>query len=404
MALSSSQEAPQPLGQVVRSLKEWVQRTGEIWVRAQVIEIRRRSQPTQFLTFRDRSRDVSATVTCSAFVLDAAGPLPEGSEVVARLRARLWEPTTSLSFECLELQVAGQGRLLAELEQLKRKLQSEGLFDPACKRRLPFLPGKIGLVTGRASDAERDVLRNVERRWPVPVRVEHALMQGPESANSIIQALRTLADDESVVVIVLARGGGSLEDLLSFSDEQVVRAVAACPIPVISAIGHEADTPLVDFVADVRASTPTDAAKIVVPDLAAESEWFDQSRNRLRSSITALLRTAQDSLTELRSRPVLASPASAFSAHFDQLKLLRHRLTTAIARRLAEAQTELVTALTAIRALSPQATLQRGYSLLFDETSQAVTSTASVEPGDRLTAQLAAGRLELEVTCKKEKM
>ena len=260
MTLTSSPDRPQPLARIVGAVADWVGRLGEIWVEAQVIEIKRRAAPTQFLTLRDRFADVSCSVTTSAFVLDSAGSLPEGSQVRARLKPRVWEPNASLSFECLELQVAGTGRLLAELDARRRTLQAEGLFDAHRKKRLPLLPRRIGLITGKDSDAEHDVLRNVSRRWPARFTVAHSLVQGPTAAASVMQALHSLDDDPEVDVIVIARGGGALEDLLPFSDEGLVRAVSACRTPVVSAIGHESDTPLLDFVADLRASTPTDAA------------------------------------------------------------------------------------------------------------------------------------------------
>ena len=246
MALDSSAEHPQPLGRVIGAVKDWVGRCGEIWVDAQVVEIKRRAAPTQFLTFRDRVANMSARVTVSSLVLDAAGPLPEGSRVTARVRPRVWDRDTSLSFECLDIQVAGEGRLLAQLEQLKRKLQAEGLFEPHRKRRLPVLPRTIGLITGKDSDAERDVVTTVHRRWPAAaIRTRHALVQGPTAAESVMTALAALDADPQVDVVVIARGGGSLEDLLAFSDEGLVRAVAAARTPVVTAIGHEADQPLV---------------------------------------------------------------------------------------------------------------------------------------------------------------
>ncbi len=396
MALESSETHPQPLGRVVMAVKDWVGRCNEIWVDAQVIEIKRRSGPTQFLTFRDRIADMSAKVTVSAMVLDAAGPLPEGSRVTARVRPRVWERNGSLSFECLELMVAGEGKLLARLEQLKRKLQAEGLFEAHRKRRTPFIPRRIGLVTGRGSDAEHDVLTTVAARWPALFTVAHCLVQGPSSAESVITALQRLDRDEEVDVIIVARGGGSLEDLLSFSDEGVVRAVANCTTPVISAIGHEQDVPLLDFVADVRASTPTDAGKRVVPDYEKEMDLMVQIRARLDGAITQRLDVAQRSLEELRSRPVLKDPTSAFTAHTDRLEMLRHRLNAGIDSVLRQEEAGLRTALTGVRAMSPKATLERGYAVLFDG-DVTVSSTTSTAVGTRIRAHLADGQLALDV-------
>ena len=387
MALTSSPEHPQPLARVVGAVADWVGRLGEIWVEAQVIEIKRRAAPTQFLTLRDRFADVSCSVTATAFVLDAAGPLPEGSQVAVRLKPRVWEPTSSLSFECLELRVAGVGRLLAELDARRRKLQAEGLFDPHRKRPLPLLPRRIGLITGKDSDAERDVLRNVARRWPARFTVAHSPVQGPGAAASVMQALQDLDEDPAVDVIVIARGGGALEDLLPFSDEGLVRAVAACRTPVVSAIGHESDTPLL-------ASTPTDAASRIVPECAAEQDLVVLARALLRQAIEARIGQADQELAELRRRPVLASPAAALEGHRDRLALLRHRLRTAVDQQLTSRRTDLASHLSAVRALSPAATLQRGSALLVDG-DRPVSSVADAPVGGTLTAHLADGELTL---------
>ncbi|NLE98400.1 MAG: exodeoxyribonuclease VII large subunit [Propionibacterium sp.] len=398
MALPNSKEQPQPLGRIVMGVKGWVDRLGEVWVEAQVVEIKRRNAPMQFLTLRDRSADISCQVTSSAFVLDSAGPLPEGSSVVARLKARVWERSTALNFECLELHVVGEGRLLAQLEQLKRKLQAEGLFDPARKRPLPVLPRAIGLVTGRDSDAERDVLSNIRRRFPAArVVVEHALVQGPSAAASVMTALAKLDRDDDVDVIVLARGGGSMEDLLPFSDEGLVRAVADARTPVVSAIGHEPDTPIVDYVADVRASTPTDAAKRVVPDVAEELAHVVDARQRMAAAVSSMIMVEQRRLDELRSRPVLLDPTSAFVAHYDRLALLRHQLEATISTRLRDEQSELAQLLTSVRAMSPKKTLERGYAVLVgdDGTSIGVTGDATI--GARIHAHLSDGELGLDV-------
>ena len=398
MGLESSSEKPQPLGRVIMATKEWVGRLGEVWVDAQVVEIKRRNAPTQFLTFRDRVADMSVQVTVSTMVLDAAGPLPEGSRVTARVKPRVWERNTSLSLECLEIQVAGEGRLLAQLEQLKRKLQAEGLFDPARKRRLPLLPRMIGLITGRDSDAERDVVTNVGRRWPAAsIRTRHAVVQGPTSAESVMLALAALDEDPEVDVIIIARGGGSLEDLLSFSDEGLVRAVAAARTPVVTAIGHERDAPIVDLVADLRASTPTDAARRVVPDHADESASLADARARLRRGVDARLLEAQRQLDQLRSRPVMVDPTSAFAAHYDRLSLLRHKLDTAVERRLRDEESHLRSAVSSVRALSPKRTLERGYAVLVDAAHRSVSAVGDTTPGARIHAYLVDGQLDLDV-------
>lgn len=399
MAMQSSPESPQPLGRVVLAVKDWVGRLGSVWVDAQVIELRRRAgKATHFLTLRDRYADVSATVTCSTFVLDSAGPLTEGSQVTAQLRPRVWPGTASLSFEALEVRISGEGRLLAQLEQRRRQLQAEGLFDRARKKRLPFLPASIGLIAGQGSDAERDVCVNLRRRWPAAdVRIVHAIMQGPQSAESVMIALQALDRDPGVQVIVIARGGGSLEDLLPFSDEGLVRAVSAARTPVVSAIGHEADTPLLDLVADLRASTPTDAARRVVPDAAEESELVASGLTRIRQAVLGSLDRAERDLTQVQTRPVMCDPMASFAAHDERLHQLRHRLRQAIDRRVGDENTSVTHDLARVRTMSPKATLDRGYAILA-RGDATVASVADVEPGTDLLAWLADGQLDLQVT------
>lgn len=399
MPIQTSPETPQPLSRVVGEVKAWVGRLGSIWVDAQIIELRRRSGPTQFLTLRDRHHEVSATVTCSAAVLDAAGPLTEGAQVVALVRPRVWEKSSSLTFECHDIRVRGEGRLLAELEQRKRMLQAEGLFDAERKKPLPFLPRSIGLIAGQNSDAERDVRTHVLRRWPAAqIRFVPALVQGPSASESIMMALRQLDAERDVEVIVLARGGGSLEDLLPFSNEGVVRAIAACRTPVVTAIGHEADTPIADLVADQRASTPTDAAKHVVPDAAAESELMQRGVHRIRTAIASRIEALSKDLADMRSRPALRDPIAAFAAHDERLAHLRLRLSHGIARLLADEQLRLNHALTSVRAMSPKATLERGYAILTTETGETMSSATQANPGDQVHARLGYGELDLKVT------
>ena len=394
----TSPATAQPLGRGGGLVKSYVERCGWIWVEAQVIELRRRSGATQYLTLRDPRAEVSAQITCTAAVLDSAGPITEGSTVLARLTPRVWPKTSELKFECAELRISGEGLLLARLEQLKRKLQAEGLFDARRKKRLPLLPRAVGLVTGANSAAERDVLTNLRGRWPgVVVKVRHALMQGPECAADVMRQLAVLDAEPDVDVIIIARGGGSLEDLLAFSDEGLVRAVAAARTPVVSAIGHEPDTPIIDLAADLRASTPTDAAKRVVPDATLEQQQLGQALSRLRNAIVRRLDSEQGALTLLTSRPVLRDPVAGFDSHHAVLDGYRVRLGTAIDNALRREQTALTHALQRIRSLSPKATLDRGYAILADGDGGSVTSVADTEPGDQLFVHLRDGRLLVEV-------
>jgi exodeoxyribonuclease VII large subunit len=397
--MPSSPEHPQPLRNVVGATKEWVERLSPIWVEGQLIEIKRRSGPTQFLVMRDTLAEVSVSLSTSQAVLDAAGPLTEGTVVAAWVKPTVWTKNGALTFECRELRPSGEGRLLAAVEQRKRMLQAEGLFDPARKRRLPFLPRRIGLITGAGSAAERDVVTNIANRWPAAVvETRHTLVQGPLAVEQLIDALRALDGLYDVDVIIVARGGGSLEDLLPFSDEALARAVFACRTPVVSAIGHETDTPIIDLVADVRASTPTDAAKRVVPDATEESRQVALALTRVRRSVVTRVETEQRRLDELRSRPVLRDPSAALSGHVERLALARQRLTRAMDARLREEAIGLGHTIERVRALSPQATLARGYAILADADGNTVDTVFATEPGDAITARLVDGRIDLTVT------
>ena len=368
MALPSSPDAPQPLRVIVGAVKDWVERLGPVWVEGQLIEVKRRSGAvTQYLTLRDKLAEVSVTLSTSAAVLDAAGPLAEGTMVAAWVKPTIWTKSGSLTFECRELRPTGEGRLLAAIEQRKRMLQAEGLFDPALKRRLPLLPRRIGLITGAGSAAERDVVENIARRWPAAVLdVRHTLVQGTQAVEEIVHALRALAATPGVDVIIIARGGGSLEDLLPFSDETLVRAVHACTTPVVSAIGHETDTPILDLVADLRASTPTDAAKRVVPDAREEASRLSEARTRIRTAVLTRLANETRRLAELRTRPVLRDPSATLEIHLERVSTARSRLTRAIEQRLREEANFISQSASRVRAMSPRATLQRGYAILVD--------------------------------------
>lgn len=398
MPLESSPESPQPLRRVVHLVRGWIERLGPVWVEGQLIEINRRSgSRTIFLTLRDRLAEVSVSVTISPTTLDGAGPLAEGATVVARLKPSYFEASGRFSFYCDAITPVGEGRLLARLEQTKRLLQAEGLFDRARKRPLPFLPQVVGLITSAGSAAERDVVENARRRWPaVRIEIRHAVVQGPQAGEQLIAAVAHLDALEEVDVIVVARGGGSLEDLLPFSDEGLVRAVSACRTPVVSAIGHETDNPILDLVADHRASTPTDAAKRVVPDVAVEVARISQTRTRLDQAISQLLRRGEEQLDAIRSRPVMVDPTATFGVRHEQVESLRARAERAVTARLERERLGVDHQLARVRAMSPKATLERGYSILVGPDGRAVSSVEEVDEGDDLLAYLLDGQLVLE--------
>lgn len=292
MALNTSAEAPLPVGEVSRLIGGWIDRLGAVWVEGQITQLSRRpGAGVVFLTLRDPSHDISVSVTCFRQVFDRiADVVTEGARVVVLAKPEWYAPRGQLSLRATEIRPVGIGELLVRLELLKKSLAAEGLFALDRKKPLPFLPQLIGLVCGRASAAERDVLENARRRWPaVRFEVRNTAVQGVHAVNQVVQAVKELDDLPDVDVIIVARGGGSVEDLLPFSDEQLIRTVAECRTPVVSAIGHEPDSPLLDLVADLRASTPTDAAKKVVPDVGEELDRVQQLRDRALRTVQGLL-------------------------------------------------------------------------------------------------------------------
>src|SRR3954463_4365526 len=297
--MESSAESPLPVRTVALAIGGWVSRLGRVWVEGQITQLTRRpGQSTCFLVLRDPAAEMSLQVACPRSLLDAVNPpLTEGGRVVVWARPEFRPQRGTLSMTAYDVRPVGVGALLARLERRRKTLAAEGLFAPERKRKLPFLPGTIGLVTGRASAAERDVVDKARRRWPaVQFPIENGAVQGAYAVTEVIAAVQRLDKDPEVDVIVIARGGGSVEDLLPFSDEALVRAVATAFTPVVTAVGHESDVPLVDHAADVRASTPTDAAKLVVPDVAEEQQRVRVLQLRAQRSIAARLDTEQHRL------------------------------------------------------------------------------------------------------------
>ncbi|MFL6174063.1 MAG: exodeoxyribonuclease VII large subunit [Marmoricola sp.] len=401
MALTTSPESPVPVRQVVGLISGWVDRLGAVWVEGQVVQLNRPAgSNTDFLTLRDKLADVSVQLTCPRAVVDSLPtPLVNGAQVVAHAKPSVYPNRGSLSLQVRELRLVGEGELLARLERRRQLLAAEGLFSLDLKRPLPFLPARIGLVTAKASAAEKDVVENARRRWPgVAFEIRYAAMQGPNAAAQVIEALGALDRDPGVDVIVIARGGGSVEDLLPFSDEALVRAVGAATTPVVSAIGHEPDSPLLDLVADLRASTPTDAAKQVVPDVAEEQQRVRQARERIRRTVLTVLAREQQHLDSIRSRPSMADPRNDLVGRGEEVRALRERSRRVLGHVLDRAEDDLGHSLARVRALSPLATLNRGYAVLSDADGQHVSSVAGVSAGATLTIRVADGRLGADVT------
>jgi len=379
----------------MRLVGEWISRLGRVWVEGQIAELNRRGG-TVFMTLRDPVAAVSVRVICASTVLDASQPPPSvGARVVIWAKPEFNAAKGSFALAAAEIRAVGLGELLARLERLRVALAAEGLFASERKRPLPFLPHKVGLISGRDSAAERDVLQNAARRWPaVQFRVEEVAVQGAHASEEIIEALQRLDSDKTVEVIIIARGGGSVEDLLPFSNEDLVRAVAGCATPVVSAIGHEQDVPLLDLVADVRASTPTDAARRTVPDVTEQFELISQLRARARRALAGRLDRDTSWLTAIRSRPVLASPQREIDRREEQVLGLAERVQLAMKASIERHASDVAHVKARLIALSPAATLRRGYAIVQEQDARVVMTAAQVSDGDVLTIRLASDQLQ----------
>lgn len=401
MALDTSPEHPAPVRQINQAIGGWVERLGAVWVEGQLTQVSRRGGSGMvFMTLRDKLADISVALTCPRAVVDAL-PVPpaDGAQIVVHAKPSFYPNRGSLSLAVREIRLVGEGELLARLERRRQLLAAEGLFNPALKRPLPFLPGTIGLVTAPASAAERDVLENARNRWPgVRFRVQYAAMQGVNCCREVLAALDVLERDPAVDVVIIARGGGSVEDLLPFSDEALIRRVHTMATPVVSAIGHEPDNPILDLVADLRASTPTDAAKRVVPDVAEEAQRVAQAVKRIRYAVRRQVDGEHTLLDQLRSRPVLADPRAGLLERSVEVEGLRDRARRCVGHRLDRASDDLGHQLARVRALSPLATLRRGYAVLSNADGHALSSVTGIEAGQTIHVRLADGRLDATAT------
>ncbi|MEW1958513.1 exodeoxyribonuclease VII large subunit [Kineococcus sp. NPDC059986] len=393
-------ENPWPVRLLAAKMDAYIAKMPWTWVEGQVVQVSDRpGSSVVFVTLRDADTDMSLPVTIARRVLarlrDALPDgLAHGTRVVVHARPEFFAKRGSLSLAADDVRPVGVGELLARLEHLKRVLRSEGLFDADRKKALPFLPRTVGLVCGRASAAERDVVENARLRWPaVRFEVREVAVQGPNAVTEVVAALAELDADPAVDVVVLARGGGSVEDLLPFSNEALVRAVAAARTPVVSAIGHEVDSPLVDLVADVRASTPTDAARLVVPDVVEELAGVRQLRSRARRAVTGRVEREEHALAALRSRPVLAAPHVLLDTRAAEVDGLRERGRRALGARLDRAAVDVEHLRTSVRALSPRSTLLRGYAVVQRADGSLVREPADAPAGTALRLRLADGEV-----------
>ena len=395
----STVDAPWPVALLSTKIKGWIDRLGAVWVEGEITQWGL-SGGNVYGKLKDLDADVTVGFTVwSSVKAKLPDDLKQGDRVVALVKPNYWVKGGSLTMQVFEMRHVGLGDLLERLERLRQALRSEGLFDLARKRPLPFLPGCIGLITGKDSDAEKDVLRNAQLRWPaVEFRVIHTAVQGDRASGEVTAALRALDADPDVDVIIVARGGGDFQNLLVFSDETLVRTAASCVTPIVSAIGHEADRPLLDEVADLRASTPTDAAKRVVPDVADELARVQQARARIGNRMTAQVRTEIDRLEQLRSRPVLTASAWIVDSRAEELGRYVGRSAELIERLIERSQTSVLDLRSQLRALSPQRTLDRGYAIAQLPGGAVLRSSADAVPGTLLLLTLADGAASATVT------
>jgi exodeoxyribonuclease VII large subunit len=395
----TSSESPAPVRVVSEALKEYIDRLGPIWIEGEISEINERSGGMAFMRLRDTSADMSISVMCYKSVLATAQPLPANARVVIHAKPSWFTKNGSLTMSAKEIRQVGVGELLARLEALKEKLALEGLFNSDRKVKLPLLPRTVGLICGRNTDAEKDVVENARRRWPaVQFEIREVAVQGAAAVVEVSQALQDLEANPLVDVIIITRGGGSFEDLLPFSDESLVRLAASCKTPIVSAIGHEKDAPLLDLVADYRASTPTDAAKRVVPDIAQEISDIEKLRDRALRSLVARLDFESQQISQLRNRPVMKDPMVMVTTRRDELKALRDRALRGFASLIEIEKKELKGVRDHLRSLSPQSTMDRGYAVVQLTDGKILRDATKLKIGTALRIRVAKGETGATVT------
>ena len=397
--LETSIDAPAPVRIISESIRDWIGRLGPVWVEGELSQLDDRNGSSMiFMRLKDTSSDISISVSCHRSVFNLAKPLPANARIKIFSKVNFYMGNGSLSLSAKEIYHVGIGELLARLETLKKLLAGEGLFALERKKPLPFLPEKIGLICGRNSAAMKDVIENARRRWPaVKFEIREVAVQGAMAVSEVSNALRDLESDQEVEVIIITRGGGSFEDLLPFSDESLIRLVASLETPIVSAIGHEQDTPLLDLVADFRASTPTDAAKRVVPDIREEIESIGRLRDRIRRSIQSRIDFESAEIKSLSSRPVMRDPVQLILPLIEEISLKARQSLQLISYRLELAATELNEARSQLRALSPAAVLERGYAVVQNRDGEVIRKSDQVEIDEELAVRLSDGKLKVSV-------
>jgi len=369
--LENSAEEPIPVRVISEAIGDYISKLGAVWIEGELSEVTvRPGAPMVFMRLRDTSVDMSLSIMCHRSVLEAVQPLPQNARVVMHSKVSWYQKNGSVSMSVKEIRQVGVGELLARLEQLKSQLALEGLFETSRKKPLPFLPKVVGLICGRNSDAEKDVVENAKRRWPsVEFAIREVAVQGAAAVVEVSAALKELDADPDVDVIIITRGGGSFEDLLPFSDEGLIRLVASSTTPIVSAIGHEKDAPLLDLVADWRASTPTDAGKKVVPDVEEELRKITQLQERGARTLTHFIERELSHLKQIISRPIFRDPTVMVSVRREDIDSLSAQLRT----------------------LSPQGTLDRGYAVVLKADQSIVRDATTVTAGEKLAIRVAKG-------------
>lgn len=398
--LETSIDAPASVRLVSEAIKEWIGRLGPIWVEGELSQVDDRKGSTMiFMRLRDPSAEMSISVACHRSVFAAVAPLPANARIKVFSKVNFYTGNGSLSLNAREIHHVGIGELLARLEALKKILAAEGLFALSRKKALPFLPRKVGLICGRNSAAEKDVVENAKRRWPgVEFEIRNVAVQGASAVSEVGRALTELDGVEEVDVIIITRGGGSFEDLLPFSDEGLVRLVAACKKPIVSAIGHEQDTPLIDLVADFRASTPTDAAKRVVPDIIEEQKSLGENSTRLFRAIATKIERESLEIKSIATRPIMRDPKQLIAPLIEELRLMTKSLRQEFGHLIELGFGDLAQSASQLRALSPLAVLERGYAVALDKSGHLIRRIDQVNRGEEFTVRVALGEIAATVT------
>ncbi|MBT1165426.1 exodeoxyribonuclease VII large subunit [Bifidobacterium simiarum] len=398
LARDTSPDNPWPVSLLSRKYHDAVAKWPGTWIEGQISEINTRRSGSAYLTVRDNVEDISLSVTGFGRFAQMAREFRQGDRVILHGKPDVWMKQTRLSFMGDDIRRVGKGDLMAQIEELRRRLKGEGLFDAENKVPLPEFPHRIGLICAPHARAEGDVITNARLRWPtIEFTVVHAHVQGPSCPPDVVAAIRKLDADPSVDVIIVARGGGSFEDLLGFSDESVVRATAACVTPIVSAIGHEDDWTLIELAADLRASTPTDAAKRVVPDVNEQLAIVDEARRRIRDRIRFRVDNERRLIEGYANRPSLTRPLTMLDKPQRFVDDARRRLDIGMRRITDDASLTVEKLHASLTALSPQSTLDRGYAVVQDAHGHVVADSANVHAGDGVTVTLRRGRIRATV-------